>query len=250
MSPLLTRNIACVFIVGSLIGCEKSDVKGTSPAMLSTSAPVRTGTAIIRGVVTLSGKPPDMAILPNQPCHAGAGPLREESVVVDPSGHLQNVVVYLEDAPPAPPRPMPAVVLDQVSCRYVPHVLSLQTGQTLHVTSSDPTLHNVHGMCSANDPFNFALVAAGQSRDLTFSRAEVFFPIRCDVHPWMKAYVCIFDHPYFTATKPDGSYEIHNVPPGTYTLIAWQEKYGTLKTRLKTENGRDTVTDFTFQSGW
>ena len=212
------------------------------------AGPVRTGTATIHGTVTLSGKPPEVPMIPNQPCHAGAGPLKDETVVVDPAGHLQNVIVYLESAPPAPATSPPPVTLDQVNCRYVPHVIALQTGQTLHVTTSDPTLHNVHGSCALNDPFNFALVAPGQSKDLTFSEPERF-PVRCDVHPWMKAYIQIFPHPYFAVTAPNGSFEIKNVPAGSYTLVAWQEKYGTLKLPVTVEDGKAVPASFTFQSG-
>ncbi|HXE52514.1 MAG TPA: carboxypeptidase regulatory-like domain-containing protein [Tepidisphaeraceae bacterium] len=210
---------------------------------------MRIGTATIQGTVTLTGKPPEMATIPNQPCHAGAGPLKEETVVVDAAGHLQNVIVYLENAPPAPANSnLPAVVLDQKDCRYVPHVLTLGTGQTLRATTSDPTLHNVHGLCSVNEPFNFALVAPGQSKDLTFSRPELF-QVRCDVHPWMKAYVEVFSHPYFAVTDAGGKFEIRNVPSGSYTLMAWQEKYGTVRQPVTVEDGKVVTANFTFQSG-
>ena len=201
----------------------------------------------MRGIVTLAGKPPVMAMIANQPCHSGAGPLREETVVADESGHLQNVIVFLEDPPPAPPgQNLPSIVLDQVNCRYVPHVLALRAGQTLHVTTSDPTLHNVHGTCTANDPFNFALVAPGQSKDLNFQQPELF-PIRCDVHSWMKAYVQVFSHPFFAVTDKNGVFEIENVPAGSYTLAAWQEKYGTLRQSVKIDDGRVTEASFTFR---
>src|SRR5579871_6234842 len=144
-----------IFFVSS--GCKKA---APPHAASPTTQTLPTGTATIRGTVTLFGKPPPMQTIPNQPCHEGAGPLTEESVVTDSSGHLQNVIVYLEDAPSGPPNPsLPPVTLDQVNCRYVPHVLALQIGQPLHITTSDPTLHNVHGSCNDNPPFNFALVA-------------------------------------------------------------------------------------------
>jgi plastocyanin len=201
-------------------------------------------------MVTLSGKPPQMPMIPNQPCHAGAKPFPEETVVVDSAGHLGNVVVYLEDAPPAPVAlDLPPVVLDQVDCRYVPHVLALRTGQTLHVTSSDPTLHNVHGLCTTNDPFNFALVAPGQFKDLRFSEPDAF-PIHCDVHPWMKAYVHVFAHPYFAVTTSEGIFEIKNVPSGTYTLVASHEKYGAMRTPVVVSpDEKITAASFTFASG-
>jgi plastocyanin len=230
----------------AVIGCDRKPAKQSVPA---TTGPVRTGTATIRGTVNLACKPPAMATIPNQPCHASAGPLKEESVVVDAEGHLQNVIVYLENAPAAPPAAnLPPVVLDQVNCQYVPHVVALRAGQTLHVTTSDPTMHNVHGLCTANDAFNFALVAKGQSKDLVFTEPERF-PIRCDVHPWMKAFVQVFPHPWFAVSAADGSFEIRNVPSGTYTLVAWQEKYGEQRIPVTVADGQTVTTPVTFQSG-
>lgn len=228
------------------LGCQKPEAK--APAVATTQA-VRTGTAFIKGVISLAGKEPVMGSIANQPCHAGAGPIQEETVVADPSGHLANVIVYLENAPPAPwENDSAPVVLNQVNCRYVPHVLALRTGQTLHVTTSDPTLHNVHGVCTVNAPFNFALVAPGQSKDLTFGEPELF-QVRCDVHPWMKAYVQVFSHPWFAVTDKNGSFEIKNVPGGSYTLAALQEKYGTLRQVVKIDDGKVTEANFTFESG-
>lgn len=213
------------------------------------TGPIRTGTGVIRGTITLAGKPPQMEMIPNQPCHAGAKPFADESVVVDSSGHLHNVVVYLENAPPAAPAyDLPSVVLNQIDCRFVPHVVALRTGQNLHVVSSDPTLHNVHGECTINDSFNFAMVTAGQSKDLSFPQPEAF-AVRCDVHPWMKAFVHVFAHPYFAISATDGSFEIRNVPPGSFTLVAWQEKYGILRLPIVVSNGNATPASFTFQSG-
>ena len=236
--------IILVVLVSALVGCDKSTTK--HPTSAQTDQPIQTGTAVIRGVVRLSGKPPAMALIENQPCHPG-GPLQDESVVCDAAGHLQNVVVYLEGAPPAPPASPPPIVLDQVNCRYVPHVLALRTGQTLRVTSSDPTLHNVHGLCTVNDAFNFALVAAGEHKDIAFAQPEAF-PVRCDVHPWMKAFIHVFAHPYFAVTSKDGSFAIRNLPAGSYTLVAWQEKYGTLRQPV-TVAGQVLAADFRFQSG-
>jgi hypothetical protein len=236
----------CVLVLG--IGCDRES-DSPVPAAPATQASYRTGTAIIAGTVTLSGRAPEMATIPNRPCHEGAKPLREETVVTDDSGHLQNVIVYLEDAPPAAPAQLlPYVLLDQVNCQYVPHVAALRAGQTLHVTTSDPTIHNVHGACTANEPFNFALVTMGQSHDLVFSQPELF-PVRCDVHPWMKAYVQVFSHPWFAVTDKNGHFEIKDVPPGSYKLCAWQEKYGTLRQPVKIDDGKTVDASFTFQSG-
>jgi plastocyanin len=189
-----------------------------------------------------------MGVIPNQPCHEGAGTLTEETVVTDGKGNLQNVLVYLEDAPSGSAvAGLPAVTLDQVNCRYVPHVVALRAGQTLHVTTSDPTLHNVHGMSVDNPAFNFALVAKGQTKDLSFDLPERF-AVRCDVHPWMKAWVAVFSNPWFAVADKDGKYELRDVPAGTYTLVAWQEKYGTEKQKIKVEDGKVVERNLEFKS--
>src|SRR6185312_6755020 len=137
----------------AVAGCKKRSVVISDPSSAApTTYPV--GNATVRGTVTLLGKPPTMAIIPNHPCHDGAPQLTEESVVSDSSGHLQNVIVYIENAPAAPAvAGLVPVTLNQINCQYVPHVLALRKGQTLHVTTGDPTLHNVHGSCIDNPAF-------------------------------------------------------------------------------------------------
>jgi plastocyanin len=237
--------LSSIILLCAAPGCDRRDsAQSAAPA-----GPVRTGTGIIQGVVILAGKPPVMDAIPNRPCHGGAPPLKDESVVCDAAGHLQNVIVYIEDAPSAgPAKDLQPVTIDQVDCHYVPHVVALRTGQTLHVTSSDPVFHNIHGTCNENDPFNFALINAGQSKDMQFAKPELF-PVRCDVHPWMKAWIDVFPHPWFAVTGPDGSFVIHNVPSGKYTLVAWQEKYGKVRTPIVVSDGKASSASFTVQSG-
>ena len=225
-------------------GCDQSDAAKETAA----ARPVRAGTGILRGVVRLQGKAPPPRPISNQPCHAGATPIVDESVVTDDAGHLQNVIVYLEDAPGAAPASPPPAVLDQVDCHYVPHVLALRTGQTLRVVNPDPAFHNVHGMCEKNPAFNFAEVSAGQSKDMSFAAPERF-TIRCDVHPWMRSVVQVFDHPWFAVTGKDGSFDIENVPPGEYTLVAWQERYGEVKMKVTAQDAKTSRADLTFQTG-
>jgi plastocyanin len=178
--------------------------------------------------VKFVGTAPKRAEIANKPCHDGAGPLLDETVVVnEKSGMLANVFVYLADAPPSDGSQREPAVLDQVDCRYVPHVVGVQVGQALRVRSSDPkTLHNTHYVPSANKPANFGLTDAGAERKVTFEKPE-FIRVKCDVHPWMTAYVGVFDSPFHAASgEDDGAFEIARVPPGKYKLVAWHEQLG------------------------
>lgn len=206
------------------------------------------GKGTIRGAVSLVGQPPEMQEIANDACHAGATPIREESVVADDQGRLANVVVFLREAPaPAPGGPLPPpAVLDQVNCRYVPHVLALRTGQALHVKSSDPTVHNVHTLSSANPATNVGMNAGAAPLEMTFARPEEI-AVRCDIHPWMSARLHVFEHDAFAVTGPDGAFELKDVPAGQYTLVFRHELFGDLEERIEIADGKVLTTDAAYE---
>ena len=107
---------------------------------------------------------------------------------------------------------------------YVPHVQAIQAGQEILIKNSDATLHNIHGMPKINPEFNFAMPKVVKEKTIKIEKAENSMYIKCDVHPWMKAYISIFDHPYFSVTDDSGRYQIENVPIGTYEVVAWHER--------------------------
>lgn len=117
------------------------------------------------------------------------------------------------------------VLMDQIGCTYQPHVVGAVTGQMVRVTNSDETLHNVHGVCTANKAFNLAMPVKGMQHDKRFQAAEMVH-LRCDVHPWMSAWVGVCENPYYAVSGADGEFLIRNVPPGDYTLEAWHETFG------------------------
>jgi plastocyanin len=148
-----------------------------------------------------------------------------ENFVVD-NGALENVFVYVKDGlgdyyfdVPADP-----VKLDQHGCRYVPHVLGVRAGQPLAISNSDDTLHNVHALPKTNQEFNRGQHVKGMVDTKTFAAREVMVPFKCDVHGWMQAFVGVMDHPYFAVTHDGGTFDLKNLPPGTYTVEAWHEK--------------------------
>jgi hypothetical protein len=222
------------------IGCgSKSGATNESAAPAPTTInpngkPVDAATAgSITGMIMLDGAPPapktiNMAGVP--PCakqHIGDKATTEDVMPGD-GGTLQNVVVYLKgdfgaysfDVPQTP------AVLDQGACQFHPHVLALMTNQPLQVVSSDPTGHNVNVMAKINAAWNRTIAPRSQPFIQSFSHPEVPIPVKCNIHPWMKAYIAVLDSPYFAVTGKDGTFALQNVPPGTYTLTAWHESFG------------------------
>lgn len=209
-------------------------------------AAVPAGDGVVRGVVKFSAARPAAKVIGGD-CCPGAAPAVDESTVVNTDGTLKHVVVYVKDGPnvASPGDSVPAL-LDQKDCRYLPHVLAVRTNQPVDVSSHDPTLHNVHVRASVNRAMNFSQTV-NATRRLTFT-AEEFIGIKCDVHPWMSAHVAVFDHPFFAVTGDDGTFQIERLPRGTYTLIAWHEKYGTSEKQINLTGGEPVDVRFEYRA--
>jgi plastocyanin len=199
----------------------------------SPPAPVRAivpaGNGVVRGSVKFAGPKPPVTVI-GTVCCPGAVPAVDESTVVNDDGTLANVVVYVKNGPnvASAPDAIGPAILDQKDCSYRPHVLAVRTGEPVDVTSHDPTLHNVHVLASVNAAGNFSETAVGATHRLTFTAPEAIH-VKCDVHPWMSAYIFVLDHPFFAVTGKDGTFQIPRLPSGNYTLVAWHEKYGTVE---------------------
>ncbi len=213
--------------------CGGSPENAAPATPAPTVSPVDAATAgNIAGKITFEGAAPKPGVVrmdsdPN--CVKPGVAATEESVVVGNAGALQNVFVYVKDGLGSLRFPVPSqtIVLDQQGCRYVPHVLGVQVGQSIEILNSDPTLHNVHAVPEANQEFNTGQPLPGMKHTHRFSTREVMVPFKCDVHPWMNAYVGVLDHPYFAVTDADGAFTLKGLPPGTYTVEAWHETLGT-----------------------
>lgn len=206
-----------------------TDTAGSTAA--AAPAAVSADAATINGLVKFEGAAPKMpslqmgadAFCASQ--HAGA-PAVDEEVVVGPGGELANVIVFVKETPAAPAPSAPAV-LDQRGCKYIPHVSAVQVGQTIQIKNSDDTLHNVHAMPEVNRQFNEGQPVKGMVSSKKFDKVEMKpFRIKCDVHGWMKSYMAVLPHPYHGVSQGNGTFSIANLPPGSYTLVAWHEKYG------------------------
>jgi plastocyanin len=170
--------------------------------------------------------------------------------IVARDGGLENVFVYVKDGLgnyyfDVPTQP---VILDQKSCRYHPHVFGVRAGQPVEIANSDPTLHNVHGVATANQEFNFPQAVPGMKTRRTFTRREIMVTFKCDVHNWMRAYAGVLDHPYFAVTADGGRFELKGVPAGTYTIEAWHEKLGTQTERVTLGEKEKKDVSFTFKA--
>ncbi|MGH7546877.1 MAG: carboxypeptidase regulatory-like domain-containing protein [Gemmatimonadales bacterium] len=191
------------------------------------------GGAAVTGEVKFVGTPPanptiDMSEEPQCKAHYPTTP-RQPIAVVGSTGSLAGVFVYVKTGLPAAAKytpPTTPVVLDQKACLYHPRVFGIMVGQPLEIRNSDPLLHNIKATGKENRPFNISQPVAGMTMERTFTTPEVMVPFECNVHGWMHAFAGVLSHPFFATTGPDGRFTINNLPPGTYTIEAWHEKFG------------------------
>jgi hypothetical protein len=208
--------------------------------------------ATITGVVKFEGAAPKMPTIQMSAdpyClsqHASA-PATDEEVVVGPGGELANVIVWVKNAPAGPATTTPAV-LDQKGCQYHPHVQVLEVGQPLEIKNDDATLHNVHALPNSNAQFNEGQPVQGMVSTHKFDKPELVpFRVKCDVHGWMKSFMAVLPHPYHSVSQMNGAFSIANLPPGTYTLIAWHEKYGQQEQQVTVGPRESKQVTFTFK---
>jgi plastocyanin len=188
------------------------------------------GAGTIAGTVVYVGKVPNLRPIPvaAEPiCAKKHATIPNEMLVLGPGNAVANVLVHVVKGLPAGktwPVPKEPVVMDQEGCQYSPHVMGIMVGQTFKVLNSDGILHNVHALPKVNRPFNMAMPPTRKEATATFAKAEGMFTIKCDVHPWMHAYLGVFSDPFFAVTKKDGKFSISDLPAGTYEIEAWHEK--------------------------
>jgi plastocyanin len=224
-------------------------------ALLTVTSSAQTGAAAPAGSVTgqikFNGTPPRpqrIRMTADPLCMPGEKGDTFETLLVSPTGGIQNVFVYVKDglgSKTFPPPQTPAH-LDQKGCRYVPHVLGVQVGQPILISNSDPAVHNVDAAAKTNKEFNLIQPKGSKPSTKTFDKPEVMVPIRCDVHSWMTAWVGVVPHPFFTVSAADGTFTIKGLPPGTYTIEAWHETLGTQTAKVIVPANKGATTTFTF----
>jgi plastocyanin len=212
--------------------------KGLCMAAAVVAATMAPGVAFaassINGTITFDGKVPPLKPLAMDADPACAkkhsAPVPNEMLVLGNGNTMGNIMVWVSKGLPAGktwPAPKTPVTLDQKGCQYVPHVQGIMVGQAYKILNSDGILHNVHALPKINRGFNRPMPANVKEATATFDKAEPMFQIKCDVHPWMNAYLGAFTHPFFSATGTDGKFTISGLDPGTYEITAWHERLGT-----------------------
>jgi len=240
-------NFAAVLSLVTLLCCG---------ALILSQGVSAAGEGKITGTVKLDGTAPhmkgiDMSKDPYCVKLHASDPAHMESVVVGQGGGLENVVLYIsEGLPPAAQNEVASTepVFDQKGCMYTPHVLPLDANQKFKVTTSDQTAHNIHPLPNpmTNVGWNQSQPPGAPPIEKSWKNPEVI-PVQCNIHPWMHGWHVVVKGPY-AVTDGGGNYTINNVPPGSYTVTAWQETYNTQTQKVTVAAGQSAKADFTFKA--
>jgi plastocyanin len=213
-----------------------------------------TATSQITGTVKLDGTAPhqktiDMAKEPSCAAIHKDKPATMENVVVGANGGLANVVVYISQGLTGNEAGIPSQTaqLEQKGCQYFPHVLAIEAGQHVKIVNTDQTSHNIYPQATKNAPWNKSQPPGAQPLEATWNTEEIAIPVKCNVHPWMRAYIAVVKGP-FGESDDSGAFKLDNVPPGTYTLTAWQETYGTQTQSVTVAAGKPATVNFTYKA--
>lgn len=256
----LMMAVALLSVASSCGGGTTTDTNSGPTTAGNTPPPSKGDEGTISGKVTYTGAAPEgkkIDTSADAACTAKSPTLMTEDWIVK-DGKLANTFVYIKDGSidgakkvseyvwPAPSTP---VTLDQNGCHYKPHVMGVVVKQDITITNSDPTNHNIHFTPKNNPDWNQAQANGAGPMTHKLMAAEVLVPVKCNQHPWMKAYVGVLKHPFFAVSGEDGSFTIKAVPPGKYTVVAWHEggANGTEKTMEVTVPAKGAATaDFSF----
>lgn len=250
-------------LVGGLVGCKPNKAvregtvvdNGTKTEQSAAlpSVPLDPATlGAVSGTIRFSGKAPErlkIDMSQDPVCSMMGGDNYAEQYVAH-DGKLANVYIYVKSGPPAAMAP-PAVntvpvVLDQIGCKYVPHVIAVMVGEPVEFRNSDGTMHNIHTIPTANPPMDMSQGPNGTAQSKIFDKPEIMMPVRCNNHPWMNAFINVSATPYFAVSDADGHFTIKGLPAGTYTLAAVHEKLGEQTLTVTVAPQQTGNADFTY----
>ncbi|PYP55603.1 MAG: hypothetical protein DMD40_13075 [Gemmatimonadetes bacterium] len=198
----------------------------------------------ISGKVTYTGTPPKMrpidmakepACVTDHPT-----PVMTQDVVTGSANSVRYVVVYISGGDQGAPAATDTVRYDQKGCLYIPHVAVMQVHQPLEIFNDDPHSHNIHPLARVNPEWNKSQPKGAPPIRTAWDQPE-FIPVKCNVHPWMHGYFAVLATSHFSMTDSTGEFSITGLPPGTYTVTAWHERFGT-KSQEVTVAGSETKT--------
>ena len=246
--------IACGAVAALLLvscGGSKEEAK-KEEAAAPAAAVNEANAATVTGKVNFTGEKPtpktiDMSA--NPVCaRAHTTAQKSEEAIVNDNGTLRYTFVWIKSGLPDKQWPVPTtpVSLTQDGCMYKPHVIGVMTGQGIEIKNDDATNHNIHPLPKINQEWNESQPPKGDPKVKSFAREEVMIPVKCNVHPWMRAYIGVVSHPFFDVTGDDGTFTIKNLPAGTYTLQAWHETYGTMDQQITVGANDSKTIDFKY----
>ena len=231
----LVLSIALSLVLAA--ACGGGPTNSTNPPANTESAgagPYSGATGTVSGVISYDGTPPAAKKIDTSadPVCGQKNPnlATDDTIVTD--GKLANTFVYIKEGTVEGGKkigdytwatPTTAAQLDQNGCHYAPHVMGVQVNQKISITNSDATQHNIHPTPKLNPEWNQTQANGAAPIEKSFARPEVLIPIKCNQHPWMKAYVGVMRTPFFAVSGTNGAFEIKGVPPGKYTVVAWRE---------------------------
>ena len=250
---LIVLSLAAAVVLACGGGGDAPSTPADTPAAPAAGKSVDASTAgSISGSVNYAGEPGKRARIrmtadPN--CASQhSSPVYAQNLEINENDTLQYAFVFVkagvEDYKFEPPAE--AVQLDQRGCLYTPHVLGIQAGQELKVVNSDGTTHNINPSPANNRDWNVSQASNSNPIVRRFARPEIMIPVKCNVHPWMKAYIGVVAHPYFAVTGSDGSYSLEGLPPGDYTVEVWHEKLGAQEQKITVTANQAATLDFNY----
>ena len=225
----------------------------TGVAVLAASTIAMAGPSggTISGKVTYEGtpakmKPIDMSKEPSC-AKMYTTPPTSETVVTGTGNTLADVVVYVSAGAPDDAAPSAAAVFTQKGCRYIPHILPFVVNQELKIQNEDQTSHNIHPLPKANREWNKSQPPGSPAITEKYDKAE-FIPVKCNIHPWMHGNFAVLKNSHYAVSNETGVFSLANLPPGKYTITAWQESYGEQSQEVTISGSETKTITFVFKA--
>jgi hypothetical protein len=174
-------------------------------------------------------------------------PVFPENVVAGPNNSLSNVVVYISAAEQEGPAPGQPAMLKQRGCRYIPHVLAIETNQEIWVQNEDSVTHTVHPMARINNELNRSQPPGTPPLVIKYDKPEII-RVKCELHPWMRGVFVVLKSSHHSVSDEGGSFSLPDLPPGKYTVKAWHEQFGEQSQVVSIGGGETKELNFVFKA--